>query len=44
GGLVCDFVGGHNHLLTGNTVAGNPRVVRAMLSCMRDELSEALKR
>ena len=44
GGLVCDFVGGHNHLLTGNTVAGNPRVVRAMRSCMRDELSEALKR
>ncbi|MGL5727558.1 MAG: inositol-1-monophosphatase [Plesiomonas sp.] len=44
GGIVCDFVGGHNHLLSGNTVAGNPRVVRAMLATMRDDLSEALKR
>ncbi|MGL4929265.1 MAG: inositol-1-monophosphatase [Plesiomonas sp.] len=44
GGIVCDFVGGHNHLHSGNTVAGNPRVVRAMLATMRDDLSEALKR
>lgn len=44
GGLVTDFTGGHNHLLSGNIVAGNPRVVKAMLSTMRDELSEALKR
>ncbi|GDX04997.1 inositol-1-monophosphatase [Buttiauxella sp. WJP83] len=44
GSLVCDFTGGHNHLLTGNIVAGNPRVVKAMLATMRDELSEALKR
>lgn len=44
GGLVCDFVGGHNYLTTGNIVAGNPRVVKNMLSTMRDELSEALKR
>lgn len=44
GGLVTDFTGGHNHLLSGNIVAGNPRVVKAMLSTLRDELSEALKR
>lgn len=44
GSLVCDFTGGHNYLLTGNIVAGNPRVVRSMLALMRDELSEALKR
>lgn len=44
GALVCDFTGGHNYLLNGNLVAGNPRVVKAMLSTMRDELSEALKR
>jgi myo-inositol-1(or 4)-monophosphatase len=44
GSLVCDFTGGHNHLLTGNIVAGNPRVVKAMLASMREELSEALKR
>lgn len=44
GGLVTDFTGGHNHLLSGNIVAGNPRVVKAMLSTLRAELSEALKR
>ena len=44
GALVCDFVGGHNYMMTGNIVAGNPRVVKAMLANMRDELSEALKR
>ena len=44
GGLVTDFTGNHGYLLSGNLVAGNPRVVKAMLSGMRDELSEALKR
>ncbi|MFS9520877.1 inositol monophosphatase, partial [Escherichia sp. HC-CC4] len=34
----------HNYMLTGNIVAGNPRVVKAMLANMRDELSDALKR
>jgi len=44
GGLVCDFTGNHNYMHSGNLVAGNPRVVKAMLANMRDELSEALKR
>ena len=44
GGLVCDFTGNHNYMMSGNIVAGNPRVVKAMLANMRDELSEALKR
>jgi len=44
GGLVCDFTGGHNYIMTGNLVAGNPRVVKAMLANMREELSDALKR
>jgi myo-inositol-1(or 4)-monophosphatase len=44
GALVCDFTGGHNYMTTGNIVAGNPRVVKAMLANMRDELSDALKR
>ncbi|NDL65733.1 inositol-1-monophosphatase [Acerihabitans arboris] len=44
GGLVTDFVGGHNHLVSGNLVAGNPRVVKAMLGAMREELSDALRR
>jgi myo-inositol-1(or 4)-monophosphatase len=30
----------HNYMTTGNIVAGNPRVVKAMLANMRDELSE----
>ena len=44
GGLVTDFTGNHGYMHSGNIVAGNPRVVKAMLSSMRDELSEALKR
>lgn len=44
GGLVTDFIGGHNYLLSGNVVAGNPRIVKDMLSMMREDLSEALKR
>ncbi|MCZ4060456.1 inositol-1-monophosphatase [Pantoea sp. LMR881] len=44
GGLVTDFTGNHGYLLSGNIVAGNPRVVKALLSNMREELSEALKR
>lgn len=44
GGLITDFTGNHNYLSSGNLVAGTPRVVKAILSEMRDELSEALKR
>lgn len=44
GGLVCDFTGNHRYLLTGNLVAGNPRVVKSMLATMRDGLSDALKK
>ncbi len=44
GGLITDFTGNHNYLSSGNLVAGTPRVVKAMLGEMRDELSEALKR
>ncbi|XNM62227.1 inositol monophosphatase family protein [Escherichia coli] len=44
GDIVSDFTGGHNYMLTGNIVAGNPRVVKAMPANMRDESSDALKR
>ena len=44
GGIMTDFVGGHNYLASGNLVAGSPRVVRDILAAMKDELSEALKR
>ncbi|VEB55841.1 extragenic suppressor protein SuhB [Salmonella enterica subsp. enterica] len=37
GGIVSDLTGGHNYMMTGNIVAGNPRVVKAMLANMRDE-------
>lgn len=43
GGLVTDFTGGHNHLLSGNIVAGNPHVVKSILSVMRSNLSELPK-
>ncbi|MGP4123557.1 MAG: inositol-1-monophosphatase [Sodalis sp. (in: enterobacteria)] len=44
GGLVTDFSGGHNYLPSGNIVAGNPRIVKAMLLTIRRELLGALKR
>lgn len=44
GALVTDFTGGHGFMSSGNIVSGNPRVVKAMLASMRDELSDALKR
>ncbi|VAX76646.1 Inositol-1-monophosphatase [Serratia symbiotica] len=40
GGLVTDFVGGHNYFSSGNIVAGNPRVVKAILSTLRAALNE----
>ncbi|MGK2959938.1 MAG: inositol-1-monophosphatase [Candidatus Malihini olakiniferum] len=44
GGIVTDFVGGHNYISSGNLVAGNPRVVKSILYIIREQLSEALKR
>lgn len=44
GGVVTDFMGSNNHYSSGNIVAGTPRVVKGILSAMRTELSEALKR
>ncbi|GAA5214488.1 inositol-1-monophosphatase [Corallincola platygyrae] len=44
GGLVSDFTGGHNHTESGNVVAGNPKVVKAMLTTMRPHLTPALSR
>ncbi|MAA94851.1 MAG: inositol monophosphatase, partial [Rheinheimera sp.] len=42
GGMVCDFVGGSNHMKTGNTVAASPKVLQAMVKGMRPHLSETL--
>lgn len=44
GALVTDFGGGHNYDKSGNIVCGNPRVVKALLSKIRQELPESLAR
>jgi myo-inositol-1(or 4)-monophosphatase len=43
GGLVTDFVGGHNHAKSGNTVAGSPRLLKELLTEIRPHLGNALK-
>jgi myo-inositol-1(or 4)-monophosphatase len=42
GGLVTDFAGGHNHQVSGNTVAASPRLLKSLVQDMRPHLSEAL--
>ena len=42
GGLVTDFAGGHNQAVSGNTVAGNPKVMKALLGAMRPHLTPAI--
>ncbi|MBY5992812.1 inositol-1-monophosphatase [Ferrimonas balearica] len=44
GGLVSDFMGGHNQMTSGNVVAGAPKVTAAILNKMRPHLTESLKR
>ena len=43
GGLVTDFVGGHNHPKSGNIVAASPRLLKDMLKEMRPHLTPAMK-
>ena len=44
GGLVSDFSGGDDYLQTGNMVAGNPRVFKAMLQAIRPHLTEKISK
>jgi myo-inositol-1(or 4)-monophosphatase len=44
GGLVTDFVGGHNHATSGNIVASNPRLLKEMLKDIRPHLGDALSK
>ncbi|NTS75462.1 inositol-1-monophosphatase [Catenovulum sp. SM1970] len=44
GGVVTDFVGGHNYLVSGNIVAGNTKVVANILKTIQPHLTDALKR
>lgn len=42
GGMVTDFGGGMNHQVSGNIVAGSPKVVQAMVTQMRPLLPQSL--
>ncbi|SEK43486.1 myo-inositol-1(or 4)-monophosphatase [Colwellia chukchiensis] len=44
GGLVTDFVGGHNHNNSGNIVASSPRLAKEILKDIRPHLGEALSK
>ena len=44
GGLVGDLTGGHNHLKSGNLVAGNPKVFKALLQKIQPHLTDGLRR
>ncbi|MDD2816538.1 MAG: inositol-1-monophosphatase [Thiotrichaceae bacterium] len=42
GGLVSDFAGGHNFLISGNVVAGNPRLLKGILQTINPLLPPEL--
>jgi myo-inositol-1(or 4)-monophosphatase len=42
GGLITDFVGGPNQDRSGNVIAGNPKVAKAMVMAIRPHLTESL--
>ena len=44
GGLVTDFVGGHNHQQSGNIVAGSSRLLKEILKDLRPHLGESLNK
>ncbi|MBU2895066.1 inositol-1-monophosphatase [Colwellia sp. D2M02] len=44
GGLVTDFVGGHNHVQSGNIVAASSHILRAVLKEIRPHLGDALSK
>lgn len=44
GGLVCDYAGGHNYLASGNVVAGNPKLLKALLTTLTPHMDNSLRR
>ena len=44
GAIITDFTGGHGYVSTGNIVAGNPKVIKSLLSKIRPHLTPALSR
>lgn len=43
GGIVTDFVGGHNYISSGNLLVGSPRLVKKMVPEIQTELTDLLK-
>ena len=44
GGLVSDFTGGHQYLTSGNVVAGNPKLLKSLLTTLAPHLNDSLRR
>ena len=44
GGLVSDFTGGHGYLTSGNVVAGNPKLLKALLTTLAPHLNDRLRK
>lgn len=44
GGLVSDFAGGHNYLDSGNVAAGNPKLLKALLTTLSPHLNDSLRK
>ncbi|RKS85135.1 myo-inositol-1(or 4)-monophosphatase [Orbus hercynius] len=43
GGIMTDFVGGNNYMVSGNIVAGNPKVVKEFITLTQSEWPDRLK-
>ncbi|MBC9130105.1 inositol-1-monophosphatase [Frischella sp. Ac48] len=43
GGIITDFNGGNNYLVSGNVVAGSPKIVKEFLSLTQNDWPERLK-
>lgn len=43
GGLLSDFTGNNNHMKSGNIVAGNPKILKALLQSIRPALNDELR-
>jgi myo-inositol-1(or 4)-monophosphatase len=44
GGFVCDMAGGHNYLKSGNIIAGNIKVMKALVTTVAPHLPEDMRR
>ena len=44
GGMVCDTAGGHDYLKSGNIVAGNIKIMKALVTTIAPHLPEYMRR